>query len=175
MNAATALPAPERAAVLADVGMNDAFPPVRLASPPSVSVYIAAPLAQKSRARYFAAVLANHGFRIASRWQRSEAMADPLDSRERFDALSQNLGDIERCDVLLALCDIGTPRATFGEISWALGRGKRVLWAHGDDGVGRNIFDAHRLVRRVNVGGAATSWARIVAELDALARELNAS
>lgn len=82
----------------------------------------------------------------------SGATSDPDDERSRAEILSTNLADLHRADVVIALCDDGTPRATFCEIGFALAIGKRVVWVHGERGEGRNSYDAHPLVARVRAG-----------------------
>ena len=153
-------------------GVDSHMPPIRLGQ--RLAVYVAAPLAQRSVAEHFAAALRNHGFAVVSRWHRSSDARDPSSDAERFRVLSGNIADLERCDAMLALCHAGTPRATFGEITWTLRQQKPVVWAHHADGSGRNIFDAHKLVRRVVFDGS-NAVGRIIAELDALARERDAS
>jgi hypothetical protein len=112
-------------------------------------VYVAAPFGEKARASRVADDIALSGFAISSRWHYfAKNETDPTGEDDRLSVLSINIGDLERADLLFALTDIGTPRATIGEITWALRMGKPVIWIQGPNGEGRNLFDAHPLVRR---------------------------
>jgi nucleoside 2-deoxyribosyltransferase len=116
-------------------------------------IYIAAPLAQAPAANEAALRLEAHGHEVVSSWHRvvsSEGwQSDPEPDRVRARILSENLADLDGAEAVLALCHEGTPRATFAEIGYALARGLTVVWSHGSERQGRNIFDAHPLVRRV--------------------------
>lgn len=117
------------------------------------AVYVAAPLGAAHLATWVADELVRRGFDVVSRWHRwvGEAgqTSDPVDDTAREHILESNLEDLNRADVVVALTQVGTPRATFCEIAWALGNGLPVVWVSGPQGAGRCIFDAHRLVRRV--------------------------
>ncbi len=117
-------------------------------------IFIAAPRHQSIRAERFGELLKQTaGFSrqpvIVSRWHAMENIVDPNADYARLAQLSQNLADIEQADVLVALTDIGIPRATLSEIGYALGRSKPVVWVVGCNGEGRNLFDSHSMVSRV--------------------------
>lgn len=116
------------------------------------AVYVAAPLALAEDARVVAASLGSRGHHIVSRWHDGvpDGARDPNADVERRQVLSDNIADIERAAVVVAIVDKGTPRATLCEIAWCLAHGKRVVWCHGVDGIGRNIFDSHYAVTRVS-------------------------
>lgn len=113
-------------------------------------IYVASPIGQVTVAREVAGGLRRWGITVTSRWHDTTGLGerDPELDSDRRSILTANLEDIARCDVLLALTHRGTPRATFGEIGWALATGKDVVWIHGI-GDGRCLFDAHPRVQRV--------------------------
>lgn len=107
-----------------------------------IRVYVAAAVLFAQRAYSMGRLLSVHGLQITSRWAEG-ATDDPVDAGARKRILDANLADIEAADVIVALTDHGRPRATYGEIAWALGRGKPVVWVIGDNGQGANIWTAH--------------------------------
>lgn len=126
-----------------------------------MNIYIAAPLSYASRARSCAASLRFLGHVIVSTWHDStDATADPTDPSVRARILRANVIDLASADCVIAMCDMGTPRATFTEIGWALAEGTPVVWVSRPTGEGRNIFDAHPLVYRVQSPADATAALR---------------
>jgi hypothetical protein len=124
-----------------------------------ITVYIAAPIGEFMEAERLAAHFrfsnwnprALREVRIVSRWHAliRTGQVDPRDEAERRSVLGANLDDLAVADVGIALTWRGTPKATFGEIAWLLCQGSSVVWVHGGNGEGRNIFDAHERVRLV--------------------------
>jgi len=121
-----------------------------------MKVYLAAPLAEAPRVHQLAADLFDLGLHVVSTWHATTATVDPHDEDVRLRVLEGNLAELAHADVLVAVTDRGTPRATFAEIGYALARRTRVIWLAGAAGAGRCIFDAHTLVTRV------TSWADVL-------------
>jgi hypothetical protein len=120
-----------------------------------VRVYVAAPRASAREARALVLALRALQFpalRIVSRWI-NRCIADPVDPAgddERTAILANNVIDLGWADIVIALMHRGVPRATVGDIVWALANDTPVVWiASSDDG--RNIWDAHGLVVRVCV------------------------
>lgn len=117
-----------------------------------MKVYIAAALACAPVAAELAALLAGNGHRVVSSWHVGQtATVDPEDEYARSGTLRHNLCELRACDVAVVLAHLGEPRATFSEVGYALALDKRVVWLHAPSGAGRNIFDAHGLVRRFAV------------------------
>lgn len=122
-------------------------------------LYVAAALAWAGYARELSCEISRAtGCGIVSSWHDRAlctGTTDPLDADARLRILDANTAELDDADAVVALCHVGAPRATFGEIAYALARGIPVVWTHATDGVGRNIWDAHRLVQRVRVPGEA--------------------
>lgn len=114
-------------------------------------VYVAASHAYAGRADTFAQKLQDFGLTPVSRWHGQVMIEDwtSVDEAMFSQALADNLSDLDRADVVVALTDIGYPRATIGEIGYALARGTPVVWVHAGDGRGRNLFSSHSLVTRI--------------------------
>lgn len=91
-------------------------------------------------------------FDIVSTWHRRAKPKDkdPRDDAERAAVLTDNLADIERCDVLVALLDDGEPKATWAELGYALAIGKAAVSVH-DSATGRCLFDAHASCVRLDL------------------------
>lgn len=134
-----------------------------------LSAYLAAPLACATvdgEPQALASTLRAAGYAVTSRWHDMVVAneVDPTDDEKRKQILAMNLEDLDRADVVVALVDnpAREPKATYGEITYALAKGKPVAWLHGPNGEGRNIFDAHALVRRCrsfqDVLGALREW-----------------
>jgi hypothetical protein len=113
-----------------------------------LNVYIACALAQAHHARDYATRLGMfESYQVVSAWHDLVTeKVDPTDAGTRREVLLNNLADLSRAHVVLALMDKGTPRATIGEAVWALAHSKPVVWLCGGDGTGRNVWDAHALV-----------------------------
>lgn len=114
----------------------------------SLNIYIATPLSCAWLARELAKDIKAGGYNIVSQWHDTVApdAVDPRSQASRARIVEENLGDLERADVLvLDLRHEDTrPRATYGEAGWALRAGKKVVWLY--DGAGSDlecILDAH--------------------------------
>jgi nucleoside 2-deoxyribosyltransferase len=115
-------------------------------------LYVAAPLAQAPMAQAMALDLYRLARHVSvSTWHVDlpEHATDPQDVHVRQRILAANLQDLDMADAVVALMHTGTPRATIGEIAWALSEGKHVVWCSGPGGIGRNLWDAHRNVHPV--------------------------
>lgn len=127
-----------------------------------ISVYIAAPLGAVERARRVAGQCASAGYLVTSRWH-TEVEPDDVDpehASQRARILLENLFDLAQAHAVVADTSEGTPRATFGEIGYALALHRRVIWIQ-EEGATRCLFDAHPLVVIVpNVEAAIDAVAR---------------
>ncbi len=117
-----------------------------------MKIYLAGPITSAPRIRAYADSFRATGHEVVSTWHdvvHADTL-DPSDIEERRRILMTNLRDLDSADVVFAYTCAGEPRTTFGEISWALCRGKRVLWSmppgSGPQARFRNMFDAHALV-----------------------------
>lgn len=115
------------------------------------TVYVAAPLAMAALANRVAVALANAGHEVCSHWHNGGVVKESRDPVERHAALMDNIADMSEALAVVALTHIDNPRATYGEIGWALASGKSVIWVQGTEGDGSNLFDAHPLVERLFV------------------------
>lgn len=99
-------------------------------------VYIAAPKAQVERARCIAFALHLRGLEVVSCWHTlvSPGDQDPTDYIDALAILEQNLADLRRADVVLALTREGEGRGVYTEIGRALERGIPVVWSLEKDG-----------------------------------------
>lgn len=123
-----------------------------------MKVYVAAPYAEAKRAQAFANELSVFGPEyIVSTWHRDALPVDSTDDSVLAAGMWQDITELERAEVVVALTSRGSPRATFSEIGWALARGKVVVWVHGPAREGTNIFAQHGLVRRVVDHGDETA------------------
>jgi hypothetical protein len=124
-------------------------------------IYIAAPIGSASVANIWAETLKNElGHGIVSSWHSTifDTTKDPHDIETRQSILARNLGDISLCDTVLALTHEGNPRATYGDIVWALAHQKLVIWRQGKDGTGKMIFDVSPRVFIATSDEAALHW-----------------
>jgi hypothetical protein len=115
-------------------------------------VYVAGSLRAKTDVRIIVDVLRHQVFsdvEVVSRWHDlcdAETDADPEDEVTRRALNDMNVVDMDRADVFVVWTATGKPSATYGEIGYGVGRGKRVFWIQGPDRIGSNLFDAHPLV-----------------------------
>jgi nucleoside 2-deoxyribosyltransferase len=126
-----------------------------------VRIYVAAALGEAHVARLIANVLANHGYAVCSHWHGLCLVSEVTDPRARRECLAENLADLTRCDVVVAWTAAGVPRATYGEIGYALALGKRVVWIQGERAEGACIFDADPGVVIVRGAGEAAMLAAV--------------
>ena len=118
-------------------------------------IYIAGPIGRARACQAFAERLRAHGIRVTSRWHREvgDEAVDPTDELVRRSILADNLEDLDRSRALVARLDLADedhrPRATWGEIGYALARGIRVFAVDALSVHGRCIFDAHPGIMRV--------------------------
>ncbi len=131
-----------------------------------IDIYIAAPLAtaRDAYAVGLALKLACPNTELVSRWLHrclEKSACDPDAPFEREVVLFNNIIDIERADIVIALTGNGTPKATFGDIVWALAKEKPVVWIT-NRSMGRNIWDAHWAVTRVDTPDPLRSLPAIV-------------
>lgn len=120
-------------------------------------IYIAAPIAGYYRAIDLASRLRAEGFPIVSTWHDRIALelahtqqvtpSDPDFEELRAKALSVNLSELVRAELVIALVNGGTPRATFGECGFALALKIPVVWVEG--AARACLFDSHSLSVRV--------------------------
>ncbi len=135
-----------------------------------IDIYVAAPLAtvKEAHAIGLALKLARPSVRLVSRWLHrclERGPCDPDDQLEREVILANNIIDLERCDLVIALMGAGTPKGTIGDIVWALAKDTPVVWiANGCDG--RNVWDAHWCVTRVDATDPFRALSAIVAAID---------
>lgn len=119
-----------------------------------IAAYIAAPLSQARAASELAADLLERGIVATSRWHNAVVAAgatrDPESEQTRREVLTENLADLEAASAIVALCHAGTPRGTLHELGYAVARGLPVVRTH-FGATGRDIFDAHPLVTRVDL------------------------
>jgi nucleoside 2-deoxyribosyltransferase len=113
-------------------------------------VYIAAPLSTIPRVRDVASLCRAAGLHVVSTWHDSTlpGSSDPSHPEVRSRYARRNRFDLEHSDVVLALCDRETPRATLVEVGIALGKGIPVVYLHGPDGHGRCLGDSDDGVTR---------------------------
>ena len=132
------------------------------------AVYLAAALECAPAMVDLACLLIDEGHDIVSTWHGrvSKGAVDPRDRASRYTVLASNILDMSAASVVVVDTRAGMPCATFGEVSWALATGRRVVWIQPEggrrvDGVRcANIWDAHPLVTVVH------DWARAVEALD---------
>jgi nucleoside 2-deoxyribosyltransferase len=134
-----------------------------------IDVYIAAPLATAREAYAVGLALkrASPNMELVSRWLHrclEKPACDPDAPLEREVILWNNIIDIERADIVIALTGNGTPKATFGDIVWALAKEKPVVWI-ANWSQGRNIWDAHWAVTRINTPDPLRSLPAIVSAI----------
>ncbi len=132
-----------------------------------IKVYVASPVANAVRARWLGEQLAASGMRVVSDWaaeatSKGPAIRDPSCADARRSVLYANIRALDLADIVVVLADEGAPRATYGEIAWALSRGVPVVWVQGRHGEGANIWDAHPLVRIVVASYHDHDTARVV-------------
>lgn len=84
---------------------------------------------------------------VVSRWHERPVAKYPEREDERAVQIDKNVTDLERATVVVALCDAGTPRTTFADIGYALGRGLPIIWVRGRVPSQQCLFDSHRLVK----------------------------
>ena len=132
-----------------------------------MKVYIACSMLAKSDAREWAGALRVAGLTVSSSWHEStdEFIGEPSELDERRKILDANVAELEASDVVLALMGRGTPRATIGEIAYALGRGTPVVWLAGTANQNANIWDAHRLVHHTRSSSNALELLRRMARV----------
>lgn len=115
-----------------------------------IAVYLASALARAKHVQVVAAGLREH-VTIVSGWHgRTNGKRDPRDEDERAAILSLNLAELVTADVVVVMVDDGEPRATYGELGYALALCKPCVVVH-DSGTGRCILDAHPLVIRLDL------------------------
>jgi nucleoside 2-deoxyribosyltransferase len=139
------------------------------------AIYIAGPLASAPLCNDLAAILGASA-RVVSRWhwlvaasgQTSSPVGDPEACFERAEILADNIADMDAATLLVAVCHQGRPKATFGEIAYALAYRKPVVWVQGFDGAGRSIWDSHALVTRVLVAPGTDISGPVLRELEAM-------
>lgn len=113
-------------------------------------VYLAGALARASFIETVAARL-RPLFDVVSGWHgRAKGPRDPRDEAERGAICAANLAELVRADVVIVMVDDGEPRATYGELGFALALCKPCIFVH-DSGTGRCILDAHWLVVRLDL------------------------
>lgn len=117
-------------------------------------VYMAASRDVAGQADAIARQLTEANLEVVSRWHVNETkLVDPSSLTVRSDILSANLDDLSKADVVVALMDRGSPRATYAEIGWALANRQYVVWlkpetlSEGEYDPRACIFDAHDNVR----------------------------
>lgn len=111
-----------------------------------VKIYVAAPMDRIDKAKDIARRLAADGHEIVSTWHVICQVGDhdPLEQKTRSDILYHNLADLDKAVAVVAYVAGGTPKATWGEVGWALAKGKYVLFAVAPGAnAARSIFDAH--------------------------------
>lgn len=115
------------------------------------SVYLAAALSTAERVEAIASRLRD-SFRVVSTWHARNKVGarDPRNHELREAICQQNLAELCGADVIVCLVDEGEPRATYGELGYALALCKGAVVAH-DSGTGRCILDAHPLVVRLDL------------------------
>jgi hypothetical protein len=133
-------------------------------------IYVAAPVPRRKDAYALglALKLARPSARLVSTWLERCVNSDttePNEQQERELVLWENIRDIERSDVVIALTWEDTPKSTIGDIVWALAIGTPVIWVtRGREG--RNIWDAHWAVRRVETADPLRSVVEIATAMD---------
>lgn len=123
-----------------------------------MKIYLASPLSENDYARTWRDTLVESGFLVVSTWHdlvTEHDARDPSDSDERASTLLRNLHELRSADVLLALMRSGIPRATNGEIGFAVALHKPVVWLAGPTSLNDNIFTAHALVQHTRSGSNA--------------------
>lgn len=116
------------------------------------SVYLAASLPRASHVETIAFAL-RRAFTVVSGWHaRSNGTKDPRDEEERASICALNLAELVQADVVVVMVedDRYEPRATFGEMGYALALCKPVVVVH-YSGTGRCILDSHPLVVRLDL------------------------
>lgn len=117
------------------------------------AVYIASALSAVRVARHASKILSRSGLYVSSTWHVAcVSEKDPTDEDTRSKMLAQNLAELERADVLVALCETGQPRCCFTEVGYALAIGKSIVYRVGLLGEGRCLIDSHPRVVRIRVG-----------------------
>lgn len=118
-----------------------------------IGIYIAASRECAGQADEIAAKLRGAGFQVKSRWHDGQTkLVDPASADDRRRVLLANLADLEASDIVVALMRDGAPKATYGEIAWALCYGRFVYWLGPGEGEADSlacIFDAHPYACRV--------------------------
>lgn len=136
-----------------------------------VRVYVAAPIGEAPIAELIAAALRKRGYSVESTWHRDAAAGrDPYLIYGKREALAINLRDMTRSEMTVVWTAGGTPRATYGEVTWTLAADKPVVWIQGPDGLGGMIFDADPRVTVVSSVGEED----VMREVGRVARRLRA-
>ena len=118
---------------------------------------IAAPLAAAPVADDLAGHLGRMGHIIVSGWHSAcvatRPLGDPTLEDARVRILSDNIADIDKAEGVIVLAAIGVPKATVGDVVWAIAKGKPVGVGLSATGMGRCLWDSHE-------HGAARSTSR---------------
>lgn len=116
-----------------------------------IRVYLAAALARARHVEAIAAGLRQH-VEIVSGWhsRTNGSRRDPRDDEERTAICALNLAELVTADVVVVMVDDGEPRATYGELGYALALCKPVVFVHAGQ-VGRCILDAHSFVVKLDL------------------------
>lgn len=119
-----------------------------------MAVYMAASRDCAGQADEIANKLRQVGVTVVSRWHDGQTkLVDPADPDIRNKILAENLKDLRACSTVVALMRDGSPKATYGEIGWALAEGREVIWIgpeKGSEDPLACIFDAHPAVLRLS-------------------------
>lgn len=119
-----------------------------------MKLYMAGPYGEALRVNAIGNELSVYGAHyILSTWHVNPLPAEAVDDSVLAAGMWQDIAQLERCEVVVAVTSRGTPRATYSEIGWALARGKSVVWVHGPERAGTNVFAQHGLVQRVQDDG----------------------
>jgi len=113
-----------------------------------VKIYVASAFKFAKRAQKLAYKLSNECYCVTSDWYN-------VSLTDKAAIFEKNLCEISQCDVLVALTDVGNPRATYCEIGVALALGKRVVWIQHENGRGANDWDGAPNVTVVKVHKAS--------------------
>lgn len=124
-------------------------------------IYIAAPLAEKPRARAWADALREYKFNVVSTWHHDDAEIDPVAREVRGRIADLCTVEVTRADALLFLdSDAHQGRGALVEMGVAIANRTPVVWLR--PGLGRSVWDGYHGCYPVETDGEAIHVLRLL-------------